>query len=748
MKLKRFEYAVATALVVLLAGCGGGGGGGGGSTGGTPPTTPTTPTNPTTPGAAQYTVGGTVYGLGPGVPVTLSSGSEKKLIPANGAFTLDTKFNAGAAYAIEATPPAGYTCQVSGGSGSVNANINNVMVACGPVLSNQVAGQIAGLSTALKEPLAVVADASGNVYIADAGPHAILKMNKDGAVNAFAGKTGKPGRTDGSADTAQFWLGGAGGLALDPQGNLFVSDGCNGEIRKVSPDGTVSTLAGSRTGACNNVATASTRVDATGTAATFERPGSMVADTTGGVVVIDTNGAQPAVRFVSAAGVVTTRTYAQPDASTNITLQRVARGPDGTLYFSDANNRIWKDTGTGSLVLVAGKLLGSTSEDGTGANARFMAITGMVVLPNGDMYVSDLAKVRKVTPAGVVTTLAGDNNKRGYADGQGTAAMFGALLSITYDASTSSLIVVDSGQEILRRVTLAGAVTTIAGTRALRDTVDGPGIAARLGSFSSLAAGSDGNLYMVDPSTHVVRKATTAGFVTTIGGAVNVVGKTDGPLASARFFFPQRIAAGKDGSLWIAQSEGVRRIMSDVVSTPDATVKGVNLAVDPNGNAVVVTGTNTNLVLRITPNGAVTQLVTQAQIATLTGRADAKFTPQSVAIDANGNIYIADTGTAAVYKLSTSGQLSVFAGTPFNEAGNVDGPVGTATLGFYDIDHLAIDEAGNLYLSGQGSVRKISPAGVVSTPGYGWGNADIGAIAVVGGKLYGLTRYALLQSNL
>lgn len=740
MKLKRFEYAVATALLVLLAGCGGGGGGGGGDSGGGGGTTPP-------PTATQYTLGGTVYGLAPGVPVTVSNGSDQKLVTANGAFTLDAKLNAGASYNLTAVPPSGYTCQVSNGSGAANANVTNAIVACAPVLANQVAGQVAGLSTALKEPLAVAADGSGNLYVADAGPHTIFKVSEAGAVSAFAGKTGRPGMADGSADTAQFWLGGAGGLAFDAQGNLFVSDGCNGEIRKVSGDGTVSTLAGAGSNVCKNITAASVRTDGTTSAARFERPGSMVSDGAGGVIVIDTNGAKPAIRRVSAAGVVTTQEYNQPDPSATITLQRIARAQDGTLYFSDSNNRIWKDAG-GSLALLAGKLLGTTSEDGTGAAARFMAITGMTVLPNGDMYVTDLAKVRKVTSAGVVTTLAGDNNKRGYADGQGTAAMFGALLSITYDAKSNSLIVVDSGQEILRKISLSGAVTTISGTPALRGTVDGPGIAARFGSFSALAASTDGSLYMVDPATHVVRKATTAGFVTTVGGAVNTPGTTDGPLASARFNTPQRIAAGKDGSLWVSQTTGLRRILNGNVTTPNASIKAVNLAVDPNGNAVIVTGTESMQVMRVAPDGTATPLVTLAQVQSLLGRPDAKFTPQSVAIDAAGNIYIADTATVAVYKLSTAGVLSVFAGTPFNETGNVDGSVNTATLGFYEIDHMTIDGQGNLYLSGQGSVRKISPAGVVSTPSFGWGNADIGAVTVLGDKLYGMTRYALLQSNL
>jgi sugar lactone lactonase YvrE len=744
LKLKTFEYAVATALVVLLAGCGGGGGGGGSSSGTPSGGSPTAP-------ATQFSLAGTVSGLGAGTPVTISVGTEKKIVAANGPFTLDTKLSAGAAYKVEATPPQGYTCQVLNGSGTISANVTDLTVACAPAMGNQVAGQIAGLSTALKEPLAVTSDGLGNLYVADAGPHSVFKVNAGGQVSTFAGKTGKPGAADGTADAAQFWLGGAGGIALDAQGNLFVSDGCNGEIRKISSlDGSVTTLAGQGTAACKNVTTAATttRVDATGTAARFERPGSLVADGSGGVIVIDTAGALPAVRRVSAAGVVTTTTYAQPDpANGAITLQRVARGPDNTLYFSDSTNRIWKEAG-GSLVLVAGRLLGTGSIDGSGATARFSAITGMVLLQNGDMYVSDLASVRKVTAAGVVTTLAGNNANRGYKDGQGVDAVFGTLLSITFDGT--NLIVVDSGQEILRKISLTGAVTTVSGTPALRESTDGPGIAARFGSFSALAAGTDGNLYTVDPARNSVRMSTTAGVVTTIGGKAGTFGTADGALASATFATPNRIAAGKDGSLWIAQTTGLRRIVGGNVTTADATIRPVNLAIDPtNGDAIVVTGTNSSEVLRVTTAGVRSTIVSKAQVAALfPSRTDVKFTPQSVAVDGAGNIYIADTATVAVYKLSTTGQLSVFAGTPFNEAGNIDGPVNTATLGFYEIDHMTIDDQGNLYLSGQGSVRKISPAGVVSSPSFGWGNADIGAVAYANGKLYGMTRYALLQSAL
>lgn len=741
MRVKQFEYAVATALLVLVAGCGGGGGGssGGGTT--TPPPTGTTPPGTVAP-ATDFTLGGTLSGLRAGATVTLANGSETLPVTTNGAFTFATRFKTGTAYDIKVTPPAGYTCKASATTGSIGStNSTSTVVDCAPQV-------LAGVVGSLQEPLAVAGDGSGNVYVLDGGLHGVLKMNAAGALSVFAGGTGKPGLVDGTGEAARFWLGG-NGATVDAQGNLFVADGCNGAIRKLTPAGVVSTLAGGVSEACLNVTPAAPAVataDGLGGAARFSQPKSLVSDGAGGVVVVDpTPTGLRAVRKVSTAGVVTTVNYANPDPSVTITLQTVARTGDGTLYYSDSNNRIWKDV-NGALVLHVGSLVGVGSIEGTGAGARFSAITGMVGMANGDLYVTDVASVRRVTAAGVVTTIAGSASTRGHVDAQGTAARFGNLLSIGFDGT--SLFVVDSGQEVLRKITLDGAVSTPSATPAVRENTDGNASAARFGSFSSLAADADGNLYFVDPVRHVVRKSTPDGTVTTLAGSAGTSGLNDGTLATARFAAPQRVAVGRDGSIWVAQTLGLRRIKDGVVTTVDATVRPLGLAIDADGSAVVTTGSATSEVLRFTPTGGKTVLVQKTAVTALAGRADVNFTPQSVAIDAAGNIFIADTGTTAVYKLAKAGGLTVFAGTPLKETGNTDGGVNTATLGFYEVDHMTIDDAGNLYLSGSGNLRKISPAGEVSTPRFIWGNASIGAVAYNKGKLYGTTRYAVLQTYL
>ncbi|MDB5948900.1 MAG: repeat family protein, partial [Massilia sp.] len=116
-------------------------------------------------------------------------------------------------------------------------------------------------------------------------------------------------------------------------------------------------------------------------------------------------------------------------------------------------------------------------------------------------------------------------------------------------------------------------------------------------------------------------------------------------------------------------------------------------------------------VFQVSPAGVVTTLVNSSKAeATLKLLEFHQFFPWGMAYDAAGNLYISDFGHAAVYKLTKMGAMSVFAGSPGRE-GDVDGSVGFATLGYYTIDSMTIDDGGNLYLSGQGRLRKVSPAG-------------------------------------
>lgn len=720
---KLWQHSLVAMVAVLATGCGGGGGS-------APDTrTPIAPAPPVIV-PLKYAVGGTVTGLGPGAALTLTYGSEKLSIGANGSFVFPNKVDAGTAYSITAAAPAGHTCRVSDGAGVVAADVSKVAVACAPVV-------LAGAVGTLQLPLAVEGDGAGNLYVVDGLSASVLKVSAAGTVTVVAGMRGQPGYVDGPGASARFGFG-RGDLMVDGLGNLLVADGCNNVIRKIKPDGDVSTLATGLEPTC--------RIGPLMTAGRplqpLTSPNRIIPDGAGGAIVLDAINNGSVVKL-SATGVPGIQSWSNPTPlQGSLLFTALARGTDGILYLADTRARIWKDV-AGTLVLVAGGASGGP-RDGAGSAAGFRRINDMAVGPNGDLYVADASQVRKVTPAGVVTTVAGGIGVRPGTDGQGAAAGFGQLRSLTPDGP--GLVVVDDSTGGLRRVGFDGAVSTLAATPEVRGTVDGVGSVARFNSAFALAADADGNLYTADQGTSLVRKITPEGNVTTFTGRAGEPGVSDGTLASATFSSPHAVAAGRDGTLWVAQIQGLRKIQNGMVTTVLPSQYINELAVDSDGNAVIVD--DMMQVLRVSPTGQTSVLVSGGDVIALLKNANAEFMPEGLAADAAGNLYIADRGTAVVYKLAKSGELSVFAGTPMKDQGNVDGAVGTATLGFYGYAFLTIDDKGNLYISGQGKVRMISPAGVVSTPNLDWGTTPVMALAYAKGKLYGLARYALLQSYL
>jgi len=306
-----------------------------------------------------------------------------------------------------------------------------------------------GSAAQFDEPAGIAIDAAGNLYVVDTENIRIRKVSPKGEVSTLAG--GEYGFADGAGQNARFFE--PTGITIDAAGNLYVADSFNHRIRKVTPAGVVSTLAGSEPGFA----------DGAGSAARFDGPTGIAIDRAGNLYVADT-----------------------------------------------LSNRIRKLTQKGEVSTLAGGKYGFA--DGVGSAAQFAYPSGIAIDAAGNLYVADTQnhRIRKVTPRGVVSTLAG-NDKQGFADGKGKNARFSSPWGIAIDAA-GNLYVADMLNHRIRKVTPEGEVSTLAGGGETDtdggDFADGKGNKARFNWPIGITIDAAGNLYVADNHNCRIRKIT------------------------------------------------------------------------------------------------------------------------------------------------------------------------------------------------------------------------------------------------
>jgi sugar lactone lactonase YvrE len=307
-----------------------------------------------------------------------------------------------------------------------------------------------GAGARFSSPGGLACNAAGDVFVADTDSATVCKITPDGVVSVFAG--GYRGSADGRGTAARFEA--PNGMAIDPASNLFVADEAANTIRKITPAGVVTTVAG-KAGATGSS-------DGRGAAARFSGPVGIACDADGDLYVVD---------------------------SGNDTIRKIA--PDGMV------------------TTVAGKAGVTGTANGRGVAARFDGPAGIARDASGDLYVTDLMNdtIRKIAPDGMVSTFAGKPRVAGYADGRGPAARFYQPSGIACSAS-GDLYVADCNYNTIRKITPDGLVTTVAGDANVRGSADGPGPVARFNVPGSLALGADGTLYVSDAGNYTVRKIT------------------------------------------------------------------------------------------------------------------------------------------------------------------------------------------------------------------------------------------------
>jgi sugar lactone lactonase YvrE len=311
--------------------------------------------------------------------------------------------------------------------------------------------------------------------------------------------------------------------------------------------------------------------------------------------------------------------------------------------------------------------------DGAVAGAEFRLPNNLAVDPSGNIYVADTANdvIRKVTPDGIVTTLAGVAHSHGNEDGQGSKARFWAPFGIAVDR-TGDVYVADTANNTIRKITPGGIVSTLAGLPGHPGTNNGVNFAARFRNPWSVAVDSSNNVFVADMSNDTIRKITPAGMVYTFAGRAGQIGNTDGFGNDARFDNPFGVAVDSAGDVYVADSanNAIRKITAHRVVTTLAGLPGYagdadgsgtdarfwnpqGLAVDGAGN-IYVADTGNNIIREVTPMGVVTTIPQSSQGDQPTGKAPQLNAPGGVAVDNAGNVYVADTNNHCLRKIAVA----------------------------------------------------------------------------------------------
>jgi uncharacterized protein (TIGR03437 family) len=575
-------------------------------------------------------------------------------------------------------------------------------------------------------------DSSGNLFIADTGNHRVRKIAPSGVITTIAG-SGKRGFAGDGGQAALASLNNPASVAVDSAGNVYITDTDNNRVRKVSPEGIITTVAG-------NGVSGNASQNGPATLSPLSAPAAITVDNFGNLYIglgLTNNSASPIVVKVNGANMLS----ALPSPSCQGVTDSLAADSSGSLFISEAVNSaspifgndcnlVYKIRPDGVILKVAGteRASGFSGDGGPATGALLNVPQGIVVDSAGNLFVADSRnlRLRKITPTGIISTVAGNG---GYNYGGDGGPAISANLSYPQGLAvdtTGGIFVADTDNNRIRHVTPDGIISTFAGTGDFLFSDDGgPAIAAPLLGPTKVAVDSVGDVFIADTGSYRVRIVNPAGIINTAvtyPSSVKVYG----------------VAVDAAGDVFSGGVQGIFKTNSGTSSVVSTSFDAYDIASDAAGNVLITDPTVlANNVHSVTASG-VSSIIAgkggdpgysgdggQATIALLNQ-------PRGVAMDPAGNVYIADSINHRIRNVAPNGVISTFAGTGVGDFSGDGGPSTKAALNIPS--GVAVDTVGNIYIADAGNnrIRKIlasPPAVQVSTASLSFNGLSTGAPA-------------------